>query len=87
MTTPGASLEAEIIAIVKRVSRRLVEPTNASDLELDLSFDSLLRYELIAELEGRFDISIPLNDIETIRTLAQVREHLDALIKRRDGPG
>jgi acyl carrier protein len=87
MTTPGASLEAEIIAIVKRVSRRPVEPTNASDLELDLGFDSLLRYELIAELEDRFDISIPLNDIETIRTLAQVREHLDALIKRRVGPG
>jgi acyl carrier protein len=81
MTTPGASLEAEIIAIVKRVSRRPVEPTDASDLELDLGFDSLLRYELIAELEDRFDVSIPLNDIETIRTVAQVREHLDALIK------
>ncbi len=81
MTTRGLSLEAEIIAIVKRVSRRPVEPTAASDLELDLGFDSLLRYELIAELEDRFDVSIPLNDIETIRTVAQVREHLDALIK------
>jgi len=81
MTTRGPSLEAEIIAIVKRVSRRPVEPTAGSDLELDLGFDSLLRYELIAELEDRFDVSIPLNDIETIRTVAQVREHLDALIK------
>jgi len=81
MTTRGLSLEAEILAIVKRVSRRPVEPTAASDLELDLGFDSLLRYELIAELEDRFDVSIPLNDIETIRTVAQVREHLDALIK------
>jgi acyl carrier protein len=81
MTTRGISLEAEIIAIVKRVSRRPVEPTAASDLELDLGFDSLLRYELIAELEDRFDVSIPLNDIEAIRTIAQVREYLDALIK------
>ena len=81
MTTRGLSLEAEIIAIVKRVSRRPVEPTAASDLELDLGFDSLLRYELIAELEDRFDVSIPLNDIEAIRTVAQVREYLDALIK------
>jgi len=85
MTTRGLSLEAEIIAIVKRVSRRPVEPTAASDLELDLGFDSLLRYELIAELEDRFDVSIPLNDIETIRTVAQVREHLDALIKVGSG--
>ena len=81
MTTRGRPLEVEIIAIVKRVSRRLVEPTAASDLELDLGFDSLLRYELIAELEDRFDVSIPLNDIEAIRTIAQVREYLDALIK------
>ena len=77
MTTRGLSLEAEIIAIVKRVSRRPVEPTAASDLELDLGFDSLLRYELIAELEDRFDVSIPLNDIETIRTnlAPYLREH------------
>ncbi len=81
MTTRGRPLEVEIIAIVKRVSRRPVEPTAASDLELDLGFDSLLRYELIAELEDRFDVSIPLNDIEAIRTVAQVREYLDALIK------
>ncbi len=81
MTTRGRPLEVEIIAIVKRVSRRPVEPTAASDLELDLGFDSLLRYELIAELEDCFDVSIPLNDIEAIRTVAQVREYLDALIK------
>jgi len=85
MSTGGPSLEAAIIAIVKRVSRRPVEPTAASDLELDLGFDSLRRYELIAELEDRFNVSIPLNDIETIRTVAQVREHLGALIDRQVG--
>ena len=85
MATPGAPLEAEIIAIVKRVSRRPIEPTGTSDLVLDLGFDSLLVFELIAELEDRFDVSIPLNDIETIRTIAQVREHLHELITRQAG--
>jgi len=39
---------------------------------------------LIAELEDRFDVSIPLNDIERIRTIAQVGEHLRALIAEQD---
>ena len=80
MTIANARLEAEVIEIVKRVSRRPIEPTTESDLALDLGFDSLLVFELIAELEDRFDVSIPLNDIERIRTIAQVGEHLRALI-------
>jgi acyl carrier protein len=86
MSIPDSSLEAEIIAIIRRVSRRPVEPTRESDLALDLGFDSLLGFELIAELEDRFDVSIPLNDIETIRTVAQVREHLRELIDRQATP-
>ena len=84
MSIPG-SLEAEVIAIVKRVSRRPIEPMPDSDLALDLGFDSLRVFELVAELEDRFDVSIPLNDIETIRTIAQVREHLRGLIDRQGG--
>jgi acyl carrier protein len=85
MSIPGSSLEAEIIAIVKRVSRRPVEPTAHSDLVLDLGFDSLLVFELIAELEDRFDVSIPLNDIEKVRTIAQVDAHLRDLIEQQAG--
>ena len=84
MTIANARLEAEVIEIVKRVSRRPIEPTTESDLALDLGFDSLLVFELIAELEDRFDVSIPLNDIERIHTIAQVGEHLRALIAEQD---
>ena len=84
MTIANARLEAEVLEIVKRVSRRPIEPTTESDLALDLGFDSLLVFELIAELEDRFDVSIPLNDIERIRTVAQVGEHLRALIAEQD---
>ena len=85
MTTANARLEAEVIAVVKGVSRRPIEPTTESDLALDLGFDSLLVFELIAELEDRFDVSIPLNDIEKIRTIAQVRDHLRTLIEQQAG--
>ena len=85
MDIPGDVLEAEIIAIAKRISRWPIEPTAESDLALDLGFDSLLLFELIAELEDRFDVSIPLNDVETIRTVAQVGEHLRGLIDQQAG--
>src|SRR4029453_9071034 len=85
MTIANAPLETEVIAIVKRVSRRPIEPTVDSDLALDLGFDSLLVFELIAELEDRFDVSIPLNDIEKIRTIAQVSDHLRDLIAQQGG--
>jgi acyl carrier protein len=87
MTIPSTTLETEITAIVKRISRRPVAPTAESDLALDLGFDSLLVFELIAELEDRFDVSIPLNGIETIRTLAQVGEYVQELIERQAGSG
>ena len=85
MTIANAPLEDEVMATVKRVSRRPIEPTTDSDLALDLGFDSLLVFELIAELEDRFDVSIPLNDIEKIRTIAQISEHLRELIDQQGG--
>jgi acyl carrier protein len=85
MTIANAPLETEVIAIVKRVSRRPIEPTADSDLTLDLGFDSLLVFQLIGELEDHFDVSIPLNDIEKVRTIGQVRDHLRALIERQGG--
>jgi acyl carrier protein len=80
MPSPSVGIEAEVVAIVKRVSRQSVEPRAENDLALDLGFDSMRVFELIAALEDRFDVSIPLNDIETIRTVAQVGEYLRDLI-------
>ena len=85
MAPPSVGIEAEVIAIVRRVSRQPVEPRAESDLALDLGFDSMRVFELIAALEDRFDVSIPLNDIETIRTVAQVGEYLRDLMTRQVG--
>lgn len=80
-----ARIEADVLAILRRVSPRFIEPTLQSDLVLDLGFDSLLRLELIAELEDHFDISIPLNDTDSIRTVSAVRDHVRALIDGQAG--
>ncbi len=79
-----AQIEAGVVEVLKTVSRpRPIEPTLESDLLVDLGFDSLQILEVIAELEDRFDISIPLNDVPTARTVAQVVAKVAALLDER----
>lgn len=43
-----------------------------SELLADLGFDSLQLLELVGELEDRFNIAVPLNNLTHIRTVAHV---------------
>jgi acyl carrier protein len=79
----SASLEDAVCDVLKNVSRRPIEPTLASDLVSDLGFDSLQVLELVAELEDRFDISIPLNDVPSTRTVAQIVAQVARLVGER----
>ena len=84
MSQPVSSaIEDGVRDILKQVSRRPIEPLLTSDLVADLGFDSLQILEVIAELEDRFDISIPLNDVPSIRTVAQVVAQVARLIEER----
>jgi acyl carrier protein len=79
----SASLEDAVFDVLKNVSRRPIEPTLTSDLVSDLGFDSLQVLELVAELEDRFDISIPLNDVPSTRTVAQIVAQVARLVGER----
>jgi len=84
MSPPAsAQIEEGVIDVLKRVSRRPIEPTLTSDLIADLGFDSLQVLEVIAELEDRFDVSIPLNDVATTRTVADVVAEVARLTEGR----
>ena len=84
MSQPAsAPLEDGVIDVLKQVSRRPIEPALDSDLVADLGFDSLQILEVIAELEDRFDISIPLNDVPATRTVAQVVAQVARLVEDR----
>lgn len=50
-----------------------------SELLADLGFDSLQVLELVGELEDHFNVSIPLNDLTHIRTVAQVVDEIRTL--------
>ena len=78
-----AIIEEGVIDVLKNVSRRPINPTPASDLIADLGFDSLQVLEVIAELEDRFDVSIPLNDVPATRTVAQVAAQVARLVEER----
>jgi acyl carrier protein len=79
----SAPFEDGVIDVLKQVSRRPIEPALNSDLIADLGFDSLQILEVIAELEDRFDISIPLNDVPATRTVAQVVGQVTRLVEER----
>jgi len=79
----AAEIEDGVIDVLKNVSRRPIQPTRDSDLVADLGFDSLQVLEVIAELEDRFDGSIPLNDVPVTRTVAQVVAQVVRLVEER----
>jgi acyl carrier protein len=80
---PSAQIEENVIEVLKNVSRRPIEPTLGCDLVADLGFDSLQVLEVVAELEDRFDISIPLNDVPATRTVAQVVAEVMRIVELR----
>jgi acyl carrier protein len=84
MPQPAQAQIAEgVIEVLKTVSRRPIDPKLDSDLVADLGFDSLQVLEVVAELEDRFDISIPLNDVPAARSVAQVVAQVTAIIEGR----
>ena len=76
-------IEDGVLDVLRNVSRRPIEPALDSDLVADLGFDSLQVLELVAELEDRFDISIPLDDVPAARTVAQVVTQVARLVDER----
>ena len=76
-------IEQEVIDAIKTASRRPVEPALDHELVADLGFDSLQILDVIAELEGRFDISIPLDIVPATRTVAQVVAQVTRLVEAR----
>jgi acyl carrier protein len=74
----------DTIDILKRISRRPIEPALESALLADLGFDSLQVLELVGELEDHFQIAVPLNDLTHIRTVAQVVDEVRGLVAAQE---
>jgi acyl carrier protein len=85
--SPSAeTIELDIIEILKRVSRRPIEPTGTSELLADLGFDSLQVLELVGELEDHFNIAVPLNTLTHIRTVRDIALEVHRLTSAGETP-
>jgi acyl carrier protein len=62
----------QIIPILRPLAKDGSEITADTDLVDDLSLDSLKIMEVMAEIEDRFDISVPINILSDIRTVRDV---------------
>jgi acyl carrier protein len=71
--------ELETIDILKRLSRRPIDPGLDSELMADLGFDSLQILEFVGELEDHFNIAVPLNSLTHIRTVGQIAAEVRTL--------
>jgi acyl carrier protein len=75
------AISEAVIEVLKNVSRRPIEPALTDDLIADLRFDSLDVLAIVAELEDRFDISIPMAEVPSRRTVADVIGSVSALVQ------
>lgn len=72
------------MTLMKRLSRKPIEPAPESELLADLGFDSLQVLELVGELEDHFNIAVPLNALTHIRTVGQVAAEVRRLVAGED---
>lgn len=52
----------------------LTEETSFSD---DLNADSLDLFEMVMELEDKFEVKIPTEDLEKIKTIGDVKDYIE----------
>jgi acyl carrier protein len=72
MTLPDTdSIGRDVLAILRRICRRPVEVAAHSALAADLGFDSLQTLEFVAELEDRFGITVPIDQVPRIQTVGE----------------
>ncbi len=69
----------ELLAEVAEIDQEIGEET---DLVEEIGLESIDVMELVELLEDRFDISFPLNDLASIRTLAELAKELEKLTER-----
>ncbi len=71
-----------IIDILKQHVSKDLQIHEDTDLEADLSIDSLKSMEILAAVEDAFDISIPINVLSEVQTVKDLALQIDNLLKK-----
>jgi len=76
----------DVIAVLRRVCRRPIEPAPHSALAADLGFDSLQTLEFVAELEDQFGITVPIDQVPRIQTVGEAVTCVRSLLAENARP-
>lgn len=69
----------EVISLLGRFTKTDIEITESLHIMNDLELDSVMVMELMMELEDHFDISIPLNSLPDVNTVADLAAEISKL--------
>lgn len=72
---------AFIIRDLQKVNEENIPLTENTDITTDLHMDSMAVMEMIFDLEESFNITIPLNELEDVRTIGQIAMLVERKIK------
>ncbi len=80
ITEPSPETLAVLTALIGPFNKTGVALTPSTRFAEDLNFDSLVVMEFVAAVEDRFDISMPLNILPDIATIADFGVALEKLL-------
>ncbi len=72
---------SDVLALLKPFQKPGMTLSEDTDLVADLGLDSLKVMEMLTEVEDRFDISIPLNILEQVRTVKDLAVQLQKVFE------
>lgn len=80
MTGNGKAVFEELCRLLQPFNAQGVRLERTTDISADLNIDSVAVMDFIMEVEDRFDIDIPLNELSETRTMDDLVELVEARI-------
>lgn len=81
MMNTYAEILPHILETLKPFAKKEVNLQETTDLVSELGLDSLQVMQVLLKIEDHFDISIPLNNLPNIRTVKDLGQEIEALLK------
>ena len=79
--TTYADILPQLFDTLKPYSKKASQLKETTDLVSELGLDSLQVMQLLLKIEDQFDISIPLNNLPNIRTVQDLGQEIETLLK------
>jgi acyl carrier protein len=79
-----STIVSKVIEILRDHVKSDVEIAPDTDMENDLSIDSLKSMEILASIEDAFDITIPINVLGEIRTVQDLAEQIGRQLSEQE---